>query len=413
MLRSRASCSHALAASCCAAARRDGGDARGGAPCAARGDVPARAASRPRRDLPRRVLTARVTVDGVTPRLVVRRGGAVVLRADLGRLRAPARRARVSATASRFSGTYATVTGKRRAHTVDATRAVLRFAAGERLELAVADDGVAFQLSGFASQAVRYRPAAGARGWLQRLTKSYEREYEPRAPALRAREIAYPALLADRRDTYTLLTETGRPATGSPASTSRATARTLVTAPAEGTLALDRGLARRDHRLAGRRRRLRPGRRLRRAVADRRHARGSARARRLVVVGGLVEPAPSTTSATTWTSPRAWASSTSWSTPAGTRAGSRSWWPTPPSAACACCCGPTGARWPPRPSAPRPSTSGRPGASPGVKADFLHSDSGERMAVIDDIAADAAAATCWSASTAARCRAACSARGRT
>ena len=45
----------------------------------------------------------------------------------------------------------------------------------------------------------------------------------------------------------------------------------------------------------------------------------------------------------------------------------------------------------------------------GVKADFLHSDSGERMAVIDDIAADAAAATCWSASTAARCRAACSA----
>ena len=94
---------------------------------------------------PRRVLTARVQVDGRTPRLVVRRRGAVVLRADLGRLRAPARRARVSATASRFSGTYATVAGKRRAHAVDATRAVLRFAAGERLELAVADDGVAFQ----------------------------------------------------------------------------------------------------------------------------------------------------------------------------------------------------------------------------------------------------------------------------
>ena len=49
----------------------------------------------------------------------------------------------------------------------------------------------------------------------------------------------------------------------------------------------------------------------------------------------------------------------------------------------------------------------------GVKADFLHSDSGERMAVIDDIAATPPHATCWSASTAAPSRAACSASGRT
>ena len=91
-----------------------------------------------------------------------------------------------SATASRFSGTYATVAGKRRAHSVDATRAVLRFAAGERLELAVADDGVAFKLTGFASQAVRYRPVDGARGWLQRLTKGYEGKYQAVVPRRRA-----------------------------------------------------------------------------------------------------------------------------------------------------------------------------------------------------------------------------------
>jgi hypothetical protein len=180
------------------------------------------------------VLTVRVSVDGRTPHLLVRRRGAVVLRADLGRLRAPARRARLNATASRFSGTYATVAGKRRTHTVDATRAMLSFAAGERLELAVADDGVAFRLSGFASQAVRYEPVAGTRGWLQRLTKGYEGKYAPVALQDAPREIGYPALLADRRGTYTLITETGVPH-GQPGEHLARDRRALVTAPAEGS----------------------------------------------------------------------------------------------------------------------------------------------------------------------------------
>ena len=104
------------------------------------------------------------------------------------RPRAPARaarRARVSATASRFSGTYATVAGKRRAHAVDATRAVLRFAAGERLELAVADDGVAFQpdrvrLAGGALPAGRRRArlAAAADQELRGRGTSRSRSYD-------------------------------------------------------------------------------------------------------------------------------------------------------------------------------------------------------------------------------------------
>ena len=339
---------------------------------------------------PGRVLTARVTVDGFTPRLVVRRGRAIVLRADLGRLRATARRARASATASRFSGTYATVTGKRREHTVDAARAVLHFAAGEQIELAVADDGVAFKLSGFASEAVRYRPAAGSRGWLQRLTKNYEREYEPRALRSAPAEIAYPALLTDRGRTYTLLTETAV-GYGQPGEHLQRAGATLVTAPAEG-------------------------------------ATGTTAGWRVAIIGSLADvvasdladdfAAPSRIADTSWIKPGRvawswWADSWSPRRLADQRdyvdfaermgfeyvlvdAGWNAEW-VPELVDYAAERGVRVLLWTDWHALATPALRAEAfdrwaawGVA-GVKADFLHSDSGERMAVIDDIAGDAAA----------------------
>lgn len=194
--------------------------------------APADAAAAPlRATSPSGVLRATVAVERGTPRLVVRRRGRVVLRADLGRVRGKAV-PRATAAAGRFDDAYTTVAGKRRERSVDATRAVLRFGGGARLELAVADDGVAFHQTGFASRTVRYRPVAGARGWLQRLTKGYEGAYRP-TPVRAARgDVGYPALLASR-GVYTLLTETAVPH-GQPGEHLVAAGGTLATAAAEG-----------------------------------------------------------------------------------------------------------------------------------------------------------------------------------
>ena len=121
--------------------------------------VPAQAAIRS----PSGTLTAQVIVSGRTPKLIVRRDGRLALRADLGRLRAPGR-ATTLARAARFSGAFETVAGKRRVHTIDATRTVIAFGGGAQLELALGDDGAAFRETGFASSAVRYGPRTAPRG---------------------------------------------------------------------------------------------------------------------------------------------------------------------------------------------------------------------------------------------------------
>ena len=115
-------------------------------------------------------------------------------------------------------------------------------------------------------------------------------------------------------------------------------------------------------------------------------------ARRLVLVGGLVEPARGwRTSATTWTSPQRMGFEYVL-VDAGWNAG----W-VPELVAYAAERGVRVLLWTDWRAL---ATAGpaRRGVRPvggwgvaGVKADFLHSDSGERMAVIDDIAADAAA----------------------
>src|SRR4051794_15717202 len=176
-------------------------------------------------------LTATVTVSGHTPRLEVRRRGRIALRADLGRVARPGR-PQVRAVASRFTSAYATATGKRRVHAVKASQAVYGLPGGARLELAVSNDGVAFRQTGFVSRTVRYRPAAGTHGYLQKLTAAYESDYAPTAITAARGNVAYPALL-EAHGTYTLLSETGL-AHGEPGEHLTAAAGSLSTTPANG-----------------------------------------------------------------------------------------------------------------------------------------------------------------------------------
>ena len=94
---------------------------------------------------------------------------------------------------------------------MNASELKLRLAGGARLELAVADDGVAFRQSRFASPDVRYLPPSGALGYLQRRTSNYERAYEPVPLHAATAAYGYPALLRERSGDHVLLTEAGMP----------------------------------------------------------------------------------------------------------------------------------------------------------------------------------------------------------
>ena len=174
---------------------------------------------------PHGTLTATVTDPAGTPLLTVRRAGWVVLRAELGRVRTGAPRARIAqvrAKTSRLTGAYATTAGKTRTHRRDANQLTLRLGRA-RLELAAAEDGIAFRQTGFADPTVSYLPVRGSTGYLQRWRNNYEGDY-PATPIRAARgKIAYPALLTGPHQTATLLTETGL-AYGAPAEHLTATA---------------------------------------------------------------------------------------------------------------------------------------------------------------------------------------------
>lgn len=200
----------------------------------------AQAGQRVRVASPAKTLTADVTLKRSTPRLTVRRAGKVALTADLGRIPSPggaARTTRVTATTSRLTGTYATTAGKRRQHALAANRLTVRLPHGARLHVVLADDGVAFKQAGFADQAVAYRPSGTHTGYLQKLQSAYEGDYAA-TPIRRARgRIGYPALLADKaQSTYTLLTETGVPYGQPGEHLSAASSRpgVLTTRPAKG-----------------------------------------------------------------------------------------------------------------------------------------------------------------------------------
>ena len=328
-------------------------------------------------DSPRRVgLTARVPRRRPAPRdSSCGAHGTVVLRADLGRPRAPARRARISATASRFSGALR----DRRRQAPRAPPSTPRAPCCASLPASASSSPSPTTASrssspGSPRRRSRYRPVEGARGWLQRLTKGYEGKYQAVTLDDAPQEIGYPALLADRRDTYTLLTETGVPY-GQPGEHLR---------PRRPRA---RHGARQGHACA------RP-----RAGASRSSARSPTSSpptspttsprRRGSPTGSWIRPGRVAWSwwADSWSPTRldgpARATSTSRARmgfecvlvdAAGTPAGSPTSSRTPPGAACRCCCGPTGARSPPRPSAPPVDQWAAWGVA-GVKADILQSD---------------------------------------
>ena len=329
--------------------------------------------------------------------LVVRRGRTVVLRADLGRLRATARRARTSALASRFSGTY--TTGHRQApgHIPSTPRA--RSCASPRRADRAGRRRRRRRLQALRVR-LRGRSATAPSGGLARLAAAPDQEL--RAGVRAARPCVRPphedrvpgAARETVAGTYTLLTETDRRLRAAEVSTCGAHGDTFVTAPGRGHRQLRR-----------------------RAGAWRSSARWPTS---WPLTWADDFAAPFAVADTSWIKPGrvAWSWWADSMEPAPARGRARTTWTSPqrhglrvrpgrrrlerglgPGAGglrrqarrARCCCGPTGTRWPRRPSAPRPSTGWAAWGVAGVKADFLHSDSGERMAVIDDIAADAAA----------------------
>jgi alpha-glucosidase len=145
---------------------------------------------------PDRAVTATITTAGRTATLTARHRGRTVLTADLGRVRAAhVRRGRVRES-------FTTPAGKRRRHVLDA-----RTLAIGGVEVLAADDGVAFRRS---RRAV-WRAGEGTRAWLQPYSSVYENRYAPtRLRAAPPRRYGFPALLRTGRD-WALLTESGLP----------------------------------------------------------------------------------------------------------------------------------------------------------------------------------------------------------
>jgi hypothetical protein len=135
--------------------------------------------------------------------LEIVRDGHRVLGASLGRAGTAPPRVRRTAIDER----YTTPSGKRRRHVLVARRLRLDLAGGRRIELLIADDGVAFRQTGGGDAA--WRAPADARAWLQSYRPDYEGAYRP-GPlrAAKAGDYGFPALVRTGR-TWALLTESG------------------------------------------------------------------------------------------------------------------------------------------------------------------------------------------------------------
>ncbi len=132
-------------------------------------------------------------------------GGAVTVRtAGLGaRVRVGA--GDVRATRRTVRQRFRTPAGKRRVHALDARVIALRIP-GRRLEVLVADDGVAIRGRGVGEP--RYTAPPASRAWLQRYTSNYEGPYVATGLDDARGEYGYPALLATPSG-WALLTEAG------------------------------------------------------------------------------------------------------------------------------------------------------------------------------------------------------------
>jgi hypothetical protein len=150
---------------------------------------------------PTGALTARVVTDGATLQLNVVRRGRTVLSTPLGRGVA-------TATRDTLHDSYTTPAGKRRAHALTANRLRIALPHGRRIELLVADDGVALRTTDAGREVTAWRAPAGARAWLQSYRPDYEGAYQPTALKSAKGDYGFPALLRTG-DTWALLTESG------------------------------------------------------------------------------------------------------------------------------------------------------------------------------------------------------------
>src|SRR4051812_25843882 len=171
------------------------------------------------------------TVDAHTYELTVKRGGRQVLSTPLGRGEAQA----PHVATDTVRDAYSTPAGKRRSHRLAARRLQLSWPDGRRIELLVADDGVAFRQTQPAGDAAWSAPR-GATAWLQSYRPDYEGRYAPvKLRDLRSGDYGFPALIDAGRRTYALLTESGL--------TRQPAARLTVSRPGVLSVALPRGQA--------------------------------------------------------------------------------------------------------------------------------------------------------------------------
>src|SRR3954452_2158066 len=161
----------------------------------------------PRRSVssPDGALTANIGRHGAQYSLSVTRDGRHVLDTSLGRGTGDPRLAQTNVR-ERFT----TPAGKRRAHELDARQLTLSFPHGHRIDIRVADDGVAFRQSGSRLEATHWRAPTGSQAWLQRFRRDYEGPYDGTTLG-RAKpgDYGFPALLRTPDGSWTLLTESG------------------------------------------------------------------------------------------------------------------------------------------------------------------------------------------------------------
>jgi alpha-glucosidase len=140
---------------------------------------------------PDRAVTAAITAGG---RLTARHDGRTVLTAELGRVGA------AHVRRGRLRERFTTPAGKRRRHRLDARTLTIG-----GVEVLAADDGIAFR------GARRAVWSSHAKAWLQPYSSVYENRYMPtRLRSAEPRRYGFPALLKTRRD-WALLTESGLP----------------------------------------------------------------------------------------------------------------------------------------------------------------------------------------------------------
>ena len=155
---------------------------------------------------PTGALSATLAAHSGSYELTVSRGGRPVLAADIAGQ--PGRPVKAPAQDS-VRDAFTTPVGKRRSHTLNASRLTVSFARGRSLQLLVADDGVAVRQTGAGNDDLSWRAPAGAKAWLQTFRPDYEGPYR-RATLRKAGYAAYgfPALL-QTGGSYALLTESG------------------------------------------------------------------------------------------------------------------------------------------------------------------------------------------------------------